>query len=317
MLVGTHHAAIDKHLDLGGSIQRVGPPGNLGMLKDPIERPIGRPPPKPVETGLPRPIALRNLAPRRSGVHMPQDPVEHRAMISPPTTAPRFSRRQQRLDMRPRLISQFIPSDHLPTTDNDPSPTPPKVRTSSPIRQTRPSSVVASSKYPACCVAGRHDAEPRHRRHEYPLRASHKRRPGVPCRHASTPNCQRLRSGRPRVWHTLNAVVFGLGAPSTDLRIVMSAAAFAGLAEVRRQAVLLDTRACGCGLRRWSNEMGPTCRAIARKLFEAGTDGYQSAGSPRFGTSSSAMRSRSQSTTASLKPSGKWRRNPLYLMQRS
>jgi hypothetical protein len=139
MLMGPHHAAIDNHLDLGHLVVGVRPPGDLGMGQDPVERAIGRPPPEPVITALPRAVTLRNLPPRRAGVQMPQDPIEHRAMITPPTPAPRFARRQQRLDLRPRLIGQFLPSDHLPTTDTAPSPTPPKVRTSSPIRQTRPS----------------------------------------------------------------------------------------------------------------------------------------------------------------------------------
>lgn len=66
-------------------------------------------------SGLPGPIPLRQVTPRRPGAQLPQDAVDHLAVI-PPLAATTTATRQHGLDPRPRPISQFTPANHRPTT---------------------------------------------------------------------------------------------------------------------------------------------------------------------------------------------------------
>src|SRR5690348_13773073 len=83
----TVHADLPNHLT-----DRVR--ARLGMRQNPLPDPVASPAVEPVGAGLPGTIALRQVAPGRSGAQLPQDAVDHDAMLPPlPTTFP--TRRQQ------------------------------------------------------------------------------------------------------------------------------------------------------------------------------------------------------------------------------
>ena len=81
---------------------------------------VGGPDPQPLVSGLPRPVALGQVPPRCTGAQLPQDRVDHLAVITPPPTAT-LDRRQQRLDPCPGLIGQLpTPHHRAMITDREP-----------------------------------------------------------------------------------------------------------------------------------------------------------------------------------------------------
>src|SRR4051794_4862326 len=62
--------------------------------------------PQPLRGGLPRPVALGKIPPRRTGAQLPPDRVDHLPVIPPPP-APATRCGQQRLDPRPGDIGQL------------------------------------------------------------------------------------------------------------------------------------------------------------------------------------------------------------------
>jgi hypothetical protein len=80
------------------------------LVEDPIPRAVRGPPAEAFMRGLPGPIALREITPRRPGAELPEDRVDHLPVITPlPTTTP--PSRQQALDPRPRHIRQLASPD--------------------------------------------------------------------------------------------------------------------------------------------------------------------------------------------------------------
>lgn len=67
---------------------------------------VGRPPPQPVVSPLPRTEAFGQVRPRRAGAVLERDRVDHLPVIPPPATPPGCPVRQQRLDPRPLGVSQ-------------------------------------------------------------------------------------------------------------------------------------------------------------------------------------------------------------------
>ena len=99
MLVRPHHRGIHGH----HPVNRLPVVADLGAGQDLVPGPIRSPPAQPLVARFPRPVALRQVPPRRPSAQFPQDPVDHLPVITPP--APRtISWRQRRLDRRPRLI---------------------------------------------------------------------------------------------------------------------------------------------------------------------------------------------------------------------
>lgn len=84
---------------------------NLHVGEDAVEGTVGGPPPVALIDGLPVAVPLRQVPPRGTGGQLPQDPVQHRAVIGPPA-APDRPRGQKRLDPPPRRIGQLMPSHH-------------------------------------------------------------------------------------------------------------------------------------------------------------------------------------------------------------
>ena len=93
----------------------------LYRRKDLVPRTVSRPPPQPLMRGLPRPITLRNIPPRRTRTQLPQDRVDHHSVITPPTTTTHIHR-QHRRNRRPSSISQLTTTNH--TTIIHPPQTP-------------------------------------------------------------------------------------------------------------------------------------------------------------------------------------------------
>src|SRR3954454_1788951 len=85
--------------------------------------------PQPLMGGLPRPVALGKIPPRRTGAQLPPDRVDHLPVIPPPP-APATRCGQQRLDPRPGDIGQLSATHHRtsiradPSTDPHPTPRP-------------------------------------------------------------------------------------------------------------------------------------------------------------------------------------------------
>jgi hypothetical protein len=79
--------------------------------QDPVPGAVGGPFPQPLVRGLPRPVALGQIPPRRPGAGLPQDRIDHLPVIAPPPT-PATGRRQQGLDPRPRRIGQLTATHH-------------------------------------------------------------------------------------------------------------------------------------------------------------------------------------------------------------
>lgn len=110
MLVGPHHRRVHADRPLHRPAVVVG----LRHGQDPIPGAISSPPPQPLMTGLLRPIPFRQVPPRCPGPQLPQDPVDHLAVLPPPAR-PHPRLRQQRRDHRPRLVRQLTATHHQPT----------------------------------------------------------------------------------------------------------------------------------------------------------------------------------------------------------
>lgn len=104
VLVGAHDLGIDLGIPVDVS-RRFGPALDLPL--EPRPRPIGRPPPITLITGLLRPVPFRHITPRRACPHPPQDSVDHPTAITPLATASRRRRRKHRLQDRPLRICQI------------------------------------------------------------------------------------------------------------------------------------------------------------------------------------------------------------------
>src|SRR3954452_15688771 len=66
----------------------------------------------PVVDGLPTPERGRHVPPRNATTGPPEHPVEDRAVIGPPPTAPRDLVRQQRLQPGPFLVGYIMTMQH-------------------------------------------------------------------------------------------------------------------------------------------------------------------------------------------------------------
>ena len=75
----------------------------------------GRPAGEPLMRGLPRPVSLRQVPPRRAGAFHPADRVDDLPMIAPLPATDRL-RRQQRLQHSPFLAAQITTRHTGPTT---------------------------------------------------------------------------------------------------------------------------------------------------------------------------------------------------------
>jgi hypothetical protein len=104
VLVDADRGAVDHlHIaivSLGNSVKKHAPDARLA------------PPVEPVHAGRMRPIARRNISPRRPRPEPPENPVQHPTVIHP-RHAPRLLR-QQGLDHRPFEIRQIKPSHIKP-----------------------------------------------------------------------------------------------------------------------------------------------------------------------------------------------------------
>jgi len=69
--------------------------------------------------GLPRPVALRQIAPRCTGGQDPEHPVENGAMLAIVATL-RLTRRQQRREARPGRIGEFVTVSHTSARQQQP-----------------------------------------------------------------------------------------------------------------------------------------------------------------------------------------------------
>jgi hypothetical protein len=75
--------------------------------------PSRRQPVQPVSAGLPRTVAVGQIAPGRTSAQLPQDTIDHRAMIAPLAATP--THRQQWRDEPPSFLRQLAASDHVTT----------------------------------------------------------------------------------------------------------------------------------------------------------------------------------------------------------
>src|SRR5512135_1458857 len=81
---------------------------DLDVGQDPIPGAIDLPPAQPLVAGLPRPVSLGDVSPRRPGGQLPADAVEHLPVIMPSAVSP--SRlRQHALNACPRLVGELMP----------------------------------------------------------------------------------------------------------------------------------------------------------------------------------------------------------------
>src|SRR5262245_17071903 len=90
------------------------------LVEDPVPRAVGGPAPQPFVPGLPRSVALRQVAPRCTGAQLPQNSVDHLAVITP-LAAATTPRRQQRLDTRPRRVGQLPTPNHARKANRTPA----------------------------------------------------------------------------------------------------------------------------------------------------------------------------------------------------
>lgn len=65
------------------------------------------------EDRLPRTVPLRQVSPGSAGPQDPQDTVDDLAMILARPSCFRFLRWQERLELFPLLVRQFVPSSHM------------------------------------------------------------------------------------------------------------------------------------------------------------------------------------------------------------
>jgi hypothetical protein len=84
------------------------------LRKDLSPRAVTSPAPEPALHASPRTVAFRDVAPGGAGVESPEDAVDHAAVIlRGPTAAAVMPRlRQERLEMFPVLVRQFIAVSH-------------------------------------------------------------------------------------------------------------------------------------------------------------------------------------------------------------
>jgi len=134
--MGPGHGGVDGEgpLDVADSVVL-----DLHRLQQPRPGAVLIPAFPPLITGLPGPVPLWNIPPRRTRPQPPQDPVHHLPMIPPPTPPP-VGHRQQRLNRRPRSLGQ------LTTTHHTPHPTK-HHRPAAAFCQTRPSGGVLCKLY--------------------------------------------------------------------------------------------------------------------------------------------------------------------------
>lgn len=128
MLMGAGRRAIDTHLpdNLAHRIR-----AGLHVRQNAVPGPISPPTIQAVRARLPRPVALRQIAPGRYGPQFPQDTVNHCAMIPPLAATP--ARGQQPRDDTPRLFRYLPASNQLTTLFQSASST----RAAHPIRFVR------------------------------------------------------------------------------------------------------------------------------------------------------------------------------------
>src|SRR5665213_1339384 len=109
VLMRAHH----RRVDTGHPIQLTGGIGvSLHRGEHPGPGAVARPPVQPLPRRLPRPETLRQIPPRRPGPIPPRDRLDHLPMLTPPATATRRPIRQQRLDPRPRHITEHTSPGH-------------------------------------------------------------------------------------------------------------------------------------------------------------------------------------------------------------
>jgi hypothetical protein len=93
----TQRAAIIAVANNKGGVGTYGIRFGLHVGQNAVPRAIASPAIEPLRTGLPRSVAYWQIAPGRARAQLPQDPIDHRAMI-PPLDSPPPAPRQQRLD---------------------------------------------------------------------------------------------------------------------------------------------------------------------------------------------------------------------------
>ena len=83
----------------------------LGVGQQPVPGAVASPAHEPVIAGLPRAVALGQVPPGRAGAQLPQDAVDHRAVVAP-TAAAAAVAWQQRRQLRPRRIGELSAANH-------------------------------------------------------------------------------------------------------------------------------------------------------------------------------------------------------------
>ena len=83
VLVGPDAGVVDVHLPL----HRLPVAGAPARGQDPVPGAIGLPAAQPLMAGLPGPVALRDIPPRRSGGRLPAAPIDHLPGVSPSAVA--------------------------------------------------------------------------------------------------------------------------------------------------------------------------------------------------------------------------------------
>ncbi len=83
---------------------------------------ILRPAAMPFPYRLPRPELSRQITPGHAGTESPADPLQDAPMLTPRTPPPPQTRRQQRLQNRPQLITDHTRTNH-DTSMAAPTPT--------------------------------------------------------------------------------------------------------------------------------------------------------------------------------------------------
>ena len=92
------------------------------LVEDAFPGAVRGPDPQPFVRGLPRPVSLGQVAPRSPGAQLPQDCVDHLAVITPPA-ASALDRWQQWFDPSPGLVGELTTSYHpLMITDRRSGP---------------------------------------------------------------------------------------------------------------------------------------------------------------------------------------------------
>src|SRR5690606_247771 len=111
MVMSPHVRGVDREhpLDLPDRVVL-----DLHVVQDLVPGTVRGPQPQPLVRRLPWAVLGRHVAPRRPGAQPPQDRVDHLPVITPAPTTPGRDR-QQRLDPRPRRVSQLTtPHTHNP-----------------------------------------------------------------------------------------------------------------------------------------------------------------------------------------------------------